>query len=333
MKRLSILILITLLIPVNCSKDRSDADIDNISVELQITRFEDILFSADPSALDEYVAKWKEDYPVFLSDYAYTLQAGDINDPNFPDRLKLFVTNHFVWEIYKRTKDVFPDLDLLRSQLTDAFRHYLFYFPEKEVPKIMTFVSALTQSAITDEKLLAIGLDRYLGRDEEIYRQAGIYNYLVKNMNPDKIVSDCMLFWAETEFPFNDSIDNLISEMIHNGRQAYFAKKMLPSHADTLIWGFTGAELDFCKRDERSMWAYLIEHKELFRSDKFTISQYTDPGPFTKNFGRNSAARAANWLGYRIVESYMKKNPDTTLKQLMEEDDYMRILNLSAYNP
>jgi hypothetical protein len=332
-KRFVVFILIGIILPVQCKKEPFRVNVAGTDADLQIERFEKILFSADPSTLEQNIPKWKNDYGVFFRDYAYILKLGSMDDPDFPSRLKLFITDQSNYRIYKRTMQVFPDLQNLTKELNSAFKHYRYYFPDKPFPKIITYVSGLNQSAITDDNLLAIGLDKYLGSSDTLYGRAGIYNYLMRNMHPQKIISDCMVFWGETEFPYNDSIDNLISKMIYNGKLAYFEHAMLPGHPDTLLWGFSNDNLNFCLSDEKSMWTYLIENKLLFNTDKFTIDKFILEGPFTKDFGRNSPARAVNWLGYRIVQSYIDKNNNVSLSQLMRENDYMKILNLSAYNP
>jgi len=81
------------------------------------------------------------------------------------------------------------------------------------------------------------------------------------------------------------------------------------------------------------MWAYLIEKKLLFSTDRLTMDKFLLPGPFTKDFGRGSPARAAVWIGYRIVQSYMRRQKGITFQALMEEKDYIMILNRSGYNP
>ena len=121
--------------------------------------------------------------------------------------------------------------------------------------------------------------------------------------------------------------------MVYRGRLLYFTKAMIPEGPDTLNWGLTSKNLDFCISNEKSMWTSLIENKFLFSTDRFTIDKFILEGPFTKDFGRESPARAAVWIGYRIICAYMENNPDVTLPELMEEKDYMKILNLSAYNP
>jgi hypothetical protein len=327
------LLLSVLLAAAACKHDPYRIKTGDIRADVHIDRFEKALFSVDPAAVEQYIPLWEKEYGVFFSHFCYLMNLGNIEDSGFPERLRLFITDYNNFLIYKRTLEVFPDLDTLTANLGDAFRHYRFYFPDKPVPRIITFVSGFNQAAITDDSLLAVGLDRYLGPHEILYSQAAIYNYLLSNMHPKKVLSDCMQFWGETEFPFNDSTNNLIAQMIYQGRLLYFTHAMLPEQPDTLNWGFTAKDLDYFRSAEKSMWAYLVEKKILFSTDRLTIDKFILPGPFTRDFGRGSPARASVWIGYRIVQSYMMRHKNITLQALMEERDYMMILNQSAYNP
>jgi hypothetical protein len=124
-----------------------------------------------------------------------------------------------------------------------------------------------------------------------------------------------------------------VCNMIYEGSVMYFVDKMIPDKPDTLKWGFTSKEMNFCRENEQQMWAYLVENKLLFNSDKFTIDKFTREGPFTKDFSEESPARAAVWIGYRIVNDYMDHNKKPGLNDLMTEKDYQKILNASFYNP
>ena len=88
-----------------------------------------------------------------------------------------------------------------------------------------------------------------------------------------------------------------------------------------------------CLNNEARMWEYLVENKLLFATDRITIRKFTGVGPFTKDFTNESPARAAVWIGWRIVEAYSRKNPDIGLRDIMKEQDYQKILTLSEYNP
>ena len=67
------------------------------------------------------------------------------------------------------------------------------------------------------------------------------------------------------------------------------------------------------------MWQYLIEKDLLFSTDQLTIRKLTGEAPFTSYFTNESPGRAAVWIGFRIVESYMVKNPDISLEESYEK--------------
>lgn len=328
-----IALIIFILFLVSCRNNTFQADISGIELNLKIKRFETELFTVDPSGIENHIPKWEDEYGIFFQHYNYILGLGTSKRAGYADDLRMFVTDPFNYRIYRRTMEIFPDLDQITADLGAAFSRYLYYFPERTVPEIFTYVSGFTQTAISDDSLLAIGLDKYLGTTEDFYNEIGVYQYLKKNMHPQKVLSDCMLFWAETEFAYNDSVNNLLSNMIYKGKLMYLVDALLPEHPDTLKWGFSSDEFIFCLNNEKQMWTYLVGNKLLFNTDRFTIDKFIAEGPFTSDFSDKSPGRAAIWTGYRIVDSYMRKNPDTSVKELMAEEDYMSILNLSAYNP
>jgi hypothetical protein len=328
-----ILLLLILFLIVSCKRSEPVPDVKNIKADLEIKRFEKDLFAADPARINSSLDDLKAKYNRFIRVFSQRIiNIGSENNPYYAERLKHFITDYTNYRIYEKTSEVFSDIKPLEQELEQAFRFYLHYFPEKQVPEVITYISGFNQSVISDSNLLAIGLDKYLGREEEMYDLLGIYTYLRVNMHKEKIPSDCMRLWAMTEFPFNDSVNHLVSNLIYEGMVMYFVDRTLPRQPDTLKWGFTKQQLEFCRDNEKQMWTYLIEHKLLFVSDKFTINKFILEGPFTKDFTTASPARAAVWLGYKIVKSYANKNK-VSFHDLMHERDYLKILNLSGYNP
>jgi hypothetical protein len=324
-----------LLILISCGKAGNDIDISNIDLDIKIKRFEKDLFAIDPSRIEEHITQLERKYGRFFQIFNYRIiKIGSSQNEEYPELLRLFVTDYINFKLYERTMEVFPDLTELTSGIEDCFKRYKYYFHKRQVPEIITYISGFNQSAVSDENLLAIGLDKYLGRNEEFYKElGGLYEYMLINMHKDKILSDCMRLWAKTEFEFNDSVNNLINNMIYEGKIMYFVEAMLPCQPDTLKWGFTEPQMKFCINNEKQMWAYIIENKLVFNTDRFRINQFIREGPFTKDFTRESPARAAVWLGYNIVSAYMRKNKKLDLRDLMYENDYMKMLNESGYNP
>jgi hypothetical protein len=317
-----------------CRKDPYQTDISGIELDLQISRFEVDLFGLDFDSIPAAIPMLKGRYGDFFDIFNYRIvNIGGSDQVTYPDYLKSFLSDYLNNEVYRVTMAVFPDLDVLESRLNDAFKRYRYHFPEMQIPAVYSFISRFNQSIVTSDGLLAVGLDNYLGRDTEFYKRLARHQYQINNMHPAKIPSDCLLGWGITEFAFNDSADNVLSNIIYHGRNAYFTKWMLPEQPDSLIMGFTDEQMRFCLNNESRMWEYLVEEKVLFNTDRMTIQKFTGNGPFTGDFTRESPARAAVWLGWRIVEDYMRHNNRITLRDLMYDNDYQKILTLSKYNP
>jgi gliding motility-associated lipoprotein GldB len=311
-----------------------ETDISEVQVEMEIKRLENDLFSLSMDSIPSAIPYLNEKYGEFYELYnKNVINVGGSNIRAYPSNLHDFLTNYDMKRLYEKVREVFPELEDTRNKLETGFRHYKYYFPDKEVPAVYTYMGGFNQSLVVADSVLAIGLDKYLGRDCEFYNKLGWEQYRRKNMHKKKIPTDCMRGWGQTEWPFNDSTDNLLSNMLYRGKLLYFTKSMLPEEPDTLVTGFTYDELEWCRNNEQHIWTYLIENKLLYSTDYMTINKMVNPAPFTSGFPQRSPGRAVNWLGWKIIETYMKRNSEVTLPQLMEMSDYQSILTESRYNP
>ncbi|HDP54207.1 MAG TPA: hypothetical protein ENN24_00765 [Bacteroidetes bacterium] len=308
--------------------------LDEIDVTIELRRFDKDLFSINTNSIDYEIVRISQEYPIFFPLFAEgVIGIGTPEDENFSTYLTSFIEDRMVSETYKQVQQVFPNTTELNNELTNAFKRYRYYFPDKQIPAVYGFVSGFNNSVVLADSVLAVGFDRYLGRDCEYYSQLGIYKYLQYNMHPQKIPSDLVRAWIFSEYQFNDSIDNLVNNMIYEGSLMYVTKRLLHNHPDSLIFGFTPEQMKWCRNNESHMWAYLVEHKMLFTTDNFIINQFVSGAPFTKGFPPESPGKAAVWLGYRIVTRFMDRNKDYTLEMLLNEKDYQSILSRARYNP
>jgi hypothetical protein len=234
---------------------------------------------------------------------------------------------------YMKCCEIFPSLVPLEKDLTLAFKHWLYYFPDKPVPYVYSYISGYNQSVVTADKILGIGLDKYLGSGCIFYRQLEIPRFARFRMQKDFIITDCMTAWAITEFEYNDSVNNVISNMVYNGKIMYLLDALLPGVHDSLKIAFTGKQIEWCKLNEKKMWTLLVEKKLLFSDDYMEIKRLFTEGPFTTTFSNDSPSRTGIWMGWQIIKSYMKHNPEVTIQQLMNDRNYMEIFNSAKYNP
>jgi hypothetical protein len=327
-----------LIVPAmtSCKKNHYKVNTSAINVKIEIKRLEKDLFSLNPDDIAMKVPFLKQKYKGFLQLFSYVINTGDINDTSFGDFLVRFCTDKQNNDVFALTKNLYPDVKEIEDEFQEAFRHYLYYFPKRIVPSVFTCITGFNYSIISGDSVLGIGLDRYLGADCEYYPRLEIYKYIAARMTRENIVPDAMYGWGASEWEFSTlkyPADNVITEMIHNGKLKYFEKCMLPVTDDEIIFGFTPDQMKFCKENESQMWQYLIENNLLFNSDRFTINKLTGEAPFTNYFTNESPGRAAIWLGFRIVESYMMRNPEINIENMMKDFDVQGILEKAKYSP
>ncbi len=331
-KQIIILITLVSFLVISCKENKFDVDISTINLDIKIKRLDHDLLANYPDTPN--VAALKQKYGAFFELYNQGVIA--IGSTESADYKKLIVEfNKYCVSngLSQKTDSVFQDFDQTEQQITDAFKHFKYYFPSKPIPVIYTYLSAFNQSVVSDENIIGIGLDKYLGANCVFYKQLAWDNYKVRRMTKEMIPVDCMRAWAMMEFQYKDSVDNLLNQMVHEGKIQYFLDAMLPNTDDTLKFAYTKDKMEWAEYNEDKMWAYIVDNKLLFSDDQLIIRKFIGDAPFTAVFQNNSAPRAGAFLGWKIVHKYMNEHPNVLLNELMENTDYQGILNSAAYRP
>lgn len=337
MNRLKYLFYLIFLTAVlwSCKPNPLKVDISNIKKNIEVVRFDNELFSINANDTINSLIAISSKYPEFFDLFTYkVIQIGGIGDEHFMDAMKLFLTDTMILNVKKLVDAKFSDFEKTEKQLNKAFKYFQYYFPQKKVPTIFAYISGFNQSIVTAENIIGVSLDRYLGRDCEYYQKLNSTpQYRILNMHKEKIVSDVVYAWGITEFENTSKATTLLDNMIHQGKLMYFVDAMLPEMHDSLKIGYTGLQIDWCKRNEAQMWSQLIENKMLYSNKRMDIIRYTNNSPTTSGFPLESPGRTGVWIGWQIVREYMKKFPETTLPDLMQKNNYQQILNDSKYFP
>ena len=331
--RLLLSICILVLIS-SCSNNKLDVNTKGIDLKIDIQRFDRELFEMNTDTIPEAIGYFYKKYNDFLEIFSYhVIGIGLPSERTYPGYLTMFLKDGLNREVYNETQKVFSDLEPEENLLTRAFKRYKYHFGEKEIPMVVTFVSRFNNSCFTVSNYLSLGLDMYLGSASSYYKNLDLPQYRKMNMYREKIPSDLMYAWASAIFPQNDSVNNVLSHIIHQGKLMYFVEAMLPDETDELRMGFTRDQMRWLKNNEEMIWIYLVENKLLFSEDQLNIRKLTGPAPFTYFFTNESPGRAGVWTGLQIVREFARRNPELSVKQIMEENDYQKILRLSKYNP
>lgn len=255
------------------------------------------------------------------SDYFRTFSEIYHEDPDFAN-------------LYDSCQQISSDTRALETALTWAFHRLTHFFSDRPVPTVYMHISGYGQSIVSAPGMLSASLDKYLGADHYMYKllfqphQAG-------RMQPDKLLSDYMMGWIQSEFTPYDIMGEyrLLDYLLYEGRILFLTSVVLPDEPLERLFAFTPEQLKWCRKHEKEMWNGILEHKILYTADKQVISRFLDDSPSTSYFPAESPGRAVTWLGFRIIEDFMKQHPETSLQELMSIRNAQLLLNGSSYRP
>lgn len=339
MKKIIYIFIVLFFLISSCENKTTkyDVDISNINIEIKTKHFEKDLFKFNVDSSNFYINYYRQNYGEFFKLFNYQIvEMGSSEDDNYGKNLDLFVRYWKTEGMYDVLIKEFSDFDTQQlPNIKEAFKHYKYYFPKNHIPEIYTFFSSFGYSIVTLDSIMGVGLDKYMGKHNfNLYDKVGFSMYQKRRMTKEMIPVDLMDAIAKSDYPINnETSDNLLDNMIYEGKIQYYLNCMLPNTADTLKWRYTSKQLAWANKYEFKVWNYIAEKKILFSTDKNEIRKLTGDGPYTSIFTNVSAPRAGSFIGFKIVESFMDKNPKITLKDLMQENDARKILSGAKYNP
>jgi hypothetical protein len=240
------------------------------------------------------------------------------------------INNADLQQFNKDLHTQFGDLTDIKTQLLEAFTNIKNEYPDFKAPKIATAVSGfLGNDLYLSDSLIVIGLD-YFGGPSAKYRPQ-LYDYQLRRYQREYIVPSIVFFLSE-KYNKNDATDKtLLADMIWYGKGFEFVKHALPQAADSLVIGYSDQQLTDVYESQTDIWAYFIERRALYQTTDNDKQRFMSERPATVEISQACPGGIGRWLGWRIVNNYLKKKPDTSLKALMENTNAQQIFEQSKY--
>lgn len=300
------------------------------NVELKILRYEQDLFNMDKNNL---AAGFKELYGKYPENI---IANGAWNNTEMIQSIKGYLNDPTIQEIYKDTQIQFADLSGLESQLKPAFTLYLTHFPNEKVPDFCTLVSGIDfqmPQVFGYDNTIFICLDMYLGKDYKYYAQSGMPKYIAARCDKKYMGTDCFSKALVYRHLPDKTLVTLLDNMVDAGKKMLFTQTMFPSTPANDILEYSKEQYKWAESHESAIWHKLVEKNMVYNNSDDIIRRMMDEAPFTRDFGNDSPGRLGVFIGFQIVQSYMKTHPGTTLKDLMKMTDSQKLLKESGYKP
>lgn len=315
---------------VSCRRDPLDVNVGSVQFDGDFINLHATVYHADSISLMKKDAKYRETIAdIYAYFRGYCLRIGDVKDTAFYNSILLFRSDSIMQEIDKSIAIKFADMSVYEDQMRDGFKHLKYHFKEGKTPAHIVYLNSVFQSNVfcTDQEI-GIGLERYLGPENEVIKQLDptiIFQWIKNGMVSDFLVRDVMQGWIETHY-LEETEGNLAEQMIRAGKVMYLVEAALPEMEKHLLLRYTSDQLEWAKENEYAFWQYLNQEKLLFETNERNNTNLLKPGPTTPGLPVQGAPdRMGVYLGWNMVHDYMDQN-EITLEQLMKVP-YNKILN------
>ena len=332
--RKSILVILTVLLCA-CQGGREYFPKDIEAVEVEIVRFDSAQLAVHPDSVRQGIEQLYADYEEFMPMFVEGILRLPTEDTAYLCELYgNFLTDTMMGfaQTNALVQEKFANIDSLQKSINIAFSRLHYLYPEWEIPKVYLFVSGFNSSVMYYDNIMGVGVDMYLGSDYPYYNQV-VYNYQKQTMRKECVVGDMMSMYIANHVAYNSKYNRLLEQIIFRGKQMFLLSQLLPDEPAWEVIGYSKEQWDWCEQYERAIWNRIMEKRDLFKTESTIISSYLNEGPFTAEISQESPGRLGLWVGWQIVDSYMRNNEEVSIQELLSESDAQKILEQSFYKP
>jgi len=312
------IILTVVFFIIQCKKNNVEDEINSIPISINFDRFDKKFYNIDSFKLNDLKKEYSYLFPEKFDDIVWVNRRKDSLQLILKDAIEKKIEN----------------FDFVEDEINYLFKHVKYYFPKTNIPKIVTLINNVDYQSkiIYLDSLVLISLDTYLGKNHEIYN--GIPNYIKYDMDISFLSSHIADKFLDRKINYPNE-RTFLSQMLYYGKKLYLKEKLLPLKNDTILIGYSKKDFTWAKENEIYIWKYFIEKELLYDTDSKLIRRFLDPSPFSKFYleiDNQSPGKIGRWIGWQIVRSFMKKNPEVKIEDLIFKSSQELFIK-SGYKP
>lgn len=326
MKHILLTLASFILLGATSCKDNNGRQAPDGTQKVEIIRF-DRDIAAYPQRDSTERAKFRDRYAGVLM---MTVGPDSITDEAVLTYAKGKGVTMFVPDIQQR----FTAQDSIENTLTDISYNLSGMLPGMRWKIIYGGVSTYNQSILMTDTIMLVGLNHYLGKDYPAYVYFEPYQRDVKTQSHLPYdIAEAMIVGS---YPYTrDENASLLNRMLYDGAITYILMTSIPGADIAELLGYSPEELKWVTENEGNAWRRIIEQGYLYSTDSSLADRMCRPSPASPSIHPDAPGRVCRYIGYRIVDSYMRNHPDFSTQQLLTPEFYNATSTLvnAGYSP
>lgn len=224
-------------------------------------------------------------------------------------------------------------LDSITAATSIALSALKSKLPSVHIPDFYSIISPYDRSIYMVDSVMLIALNHYLGYNFDGYTGMSEYKRLAKK--PDRIPYNIIEAIVAINYPYTPSEKpTAIESMLYSGAIALAQMQCVKDSKLEEVLSVTSQQLDWLQQNESKIWDKMVADQIIFSTDPAVAERLILQSPSTSIIHHDAPGRTGVYIGYRILLSYSKNHPKTTLQTMINSNFYNdnSVLRESAYN-
>jgi hypothetical protein len=320
--KIQLFLFIFILSLTSCKNNPLNVSPINKDLNIRFINLDSIIKSVNANELALHLKNLKlQENQLLDYQFAYCLNIGNINDTSFSSRISLFLNDPYIKRLEEEIDKTFKDIHKIKTKISTGFLFLNYHFPNKKTPKSVVFMNSFFASNVfCTEDEIGIGMERYLGSDKEVIKELPeqeFHQWIKDKMQIQFLERDVLTGWIMTHY-VDEKKENIAEAMVNWGKIIYLTEASFPNEEKHILLRYSEKDYQWALANEEAFWKYLVKQKLLFSKNERDLSNLLNDAPFTMGLPEKGPDRLGQFLGWRIIHSYMNKYPSTSLEQLLK---------------
>lgn len=316
---ISIVIFITVL--QSCSSNPWEVDVSKISVDFEIINVDSLYLHTDEKKVKdldaELASRIGEAYKMEVANntfYRYDSSAAYM--------MLKFYEHEFTADLEKEKAAIASERIRQLSDFNLALRYLRYHFPEVKMPTQIVLMNNMFSGVLLTEEQLFVGLERYLSGNNPVIESVPtdkLHQWQKDAMNIDFLARDMILPWIQVQL-FKEKDEHLAYHIVQAGKVLTILQAVFPHRDPAFILRYSEEDWQWAEENEAPFWDYLVKEQLLFKNNMRDKANFLNEAPYTVGLPEKGPDRLGQYLGFKMVKSYMKQNKGLSLQELLQVD-------------
>ncbi|HLV42647.1 MAG TPA: hypothetical protein VKY37_10230, partial [Brumimicrobium sp.] len=251
-----------------CESNRLDIHIEKTDLSIDYINADQLLYNLSLEEVKQNTKTLEEQLgDLFIYELSQNIRQ-NVGDSSYKS-IYNFYNTEYISDLEKEKIKLYPELSKHENKINTAFQYLKHHFGDSILPKNIFYINKLFSQISCSQTNIAIGLESYISPNSSVIESlpsSELHSWQRDRMDINYLERDVLLSWIQVQL-FNEIDGKLAEHIIQAGKILYVLNAAFPKVDAAYILRYTDEQFNWAKKNEVSVWNYLVEQQMLFKAD------------------------------------------------------------------